>query len=206
MSPLNGAYFVMKLAKCKDGSMTDFGRMKNYANYIKEDPFRRGLHFPAAAEELGDLDNKRIWTSAAATVFFREFWRNEARRSSAATKPEEIAEARAHEDARQLDATFSRRPDTFLHDGTFHAATSPWTFLMRRSTELDGNKVVSQFLDRTSGRVDDGRLIPVHVRRMRTGRGRRRNDAAGMEETICHAGCPPTNGHFVLAAVSRASA
>jgi hypothetical protein len=60
MSQLNGAYFVMKLAKCKDRSMTDFGRMKNYANYIKGNPFRGGLHFSTAEEALGDLNNKRI--------------------------------------------------------------------------------------------------------------------------------------------------
>jgi hypothetical protein len=55
MSQLNGAYFVLKLPKCKDRSMTDFGRTKNYANYIKDAPFCRGLHFPAAEEALGDL-------------------------------------------------------------------------------------------------------------------------------------------------------
>ena len=32
--------------------MTDFGQIKNYADYIKEDPFRRGLHFPAIEEVL----------------------------------------------------------------------------------------------------------------------------------------------------------
>jgi hypothetical protein len=37
----------------KEGStMTDFGQIKNYADYIKEDPFRRGLHFPAIEEVL----------------------------------------------------------------------------------------------------------------------------------------------------------
>lgn len=35
--------------------MTDFGRTKNYANYIKDDPFCRGLHFSAAEEALRDL-------------------------------------------------------------------------------------------------------------------------------------------------------
>jgi hypothetical protein len=45
MSQLNAAYFVMKLAKCKDRAMTDFGRMKNYA-------FRPGVHFPVAEEAV----------------------------------------------------------------------------------------------------------------------------------------------------------
>jgi SAM-dependent methyltransferase len=40
--------------------MTDFGQIKNYADYIKEDPFRRGLHFPAVEELLGDVSRRRI--------------------------------------------------------------------------------------------------------------------------------------------------
>jgi len=34
--------------------------MRNYADYISEDPFRRGLRFPAIEEVLGDLNSKRI--------------------------------------------------------------------------------------------------------------------------------------------------
>jgi hypothetical protein len=37
----------------KDRMMTDFGQMRNYADYVKDDPFRRGLHFPAVEEVLG---------------------------------------------------------------------------------------------------------------------------------------------------------
>jgi hypothetical protein len=35
--------------------MTDFDQVTNYTNYIEDDPFRRGLHFPAVEEVLGDL-------------------------------------------------------------------------------------------------------------------------------------------------------
>lgn len=178
--------------------MTDFGRMKNYANYIKDDPFRRGLHFPAAEEALGDLNNKRILDIGCGDGLFPRLL---AQRGASVVgydkAPEKIAEARAHEDARQLDATFVvATPDRFLHDGSFHAATSIMvlqfarsceelaaffssasrhlgsggrfvsvvlnplfsafgqTFLVRRFTKLDGNKVMSQFLDCTSGRVE----------------------------------------------------
>ena len=40
--------------------MTDFDQVTNYTNYIEDDPFRRGLHFPAVEEVLGDLNKKRI--------------------------------------------------------------------------------------------------------------------------------------------------
>jgi toxoflavin synthase len=178
--------------------MTDFGRMNTYANYIKDDPFRRGLHFPAAEERLGNLSNKRILDIGCGDGLFPRLL---AQRGASVVgfdrAPEKIAEAQAHEDARQLDATFVvGTPDTFFHDGTFHAATSIMVlqfaaspkelaaffcsasrhlgsggrfisvvlnplfsafgeaFLVRRFTKLDGNKVMSQFLDRTSGRVE----------------------------------------------------
>ena len=178
--------------------MTDFDRINNYATYINDDPFRRGLHFPAAEEALGDPNNKRILDIGCGDGLFPRLL---AQRGASVVgydkAPERIAEARAHVDALQLDATFVvATPDTFLHDGTFHAATSIMVlqfarspeelaaffcsasrhlgsggrfisvvlnplfsaygqaFLVRRFTKLDGNKVMSQFLDRTSGRVE----------------------------------------------------
>ena len=40
---------------CSLGDKTDFGQLKKYADYVKKDPFRRGLHYPAVEEVLGDL-------------------------------------------------------------------------------------------------------------------------------------------------------
>lgn len=178
--------------------MTDFGRMKNYANYIKDDPFRRGLHFPAAEEALGDLNNKRILDVGCGDGLFPRLLAQRGASVVAYDRaPEKIAEAQAHEDARHLDATFVvATPHTFLDDGTFHAATSIMVLqfarspeeleaffcsasrhlgsggrfisvvlnplfsafgqalLVRRFTKLDGNKVMSEFLDRTTGRVE----------------------------------------------------
>src|SRR5262252_209934 len=103
--------------------MTDFDQMTNYANYIKGDPFRRGLHFPAVEEVLGDLNKKRILGIGCGDA------RLLARRGALVVgydkAPEKIAEAQAHEDARPLAATFVvATPHTFLHDGTFDTATS----------------------------------------------------------------------------------
>ena len=186
--------------------MTDFGRMKNYANYIKGDPLRRGLHFPAVEEVLGDLNKKRILDIGCGDGLFARLL---ARRGALVVgydkAQEKIAEAQAHEDARPLAATFVvATPHTFLHDGTFDAAasvmvlqfaTSPeelaaffrsasrhlgsggtfisvvlnplfsafgLDFVVRRFTKLAGNKVQSEFLDRTSGRVE--MVVVAHQR------------------------------------------
>ena len=178
--------------------MTDFGRMKNYADYVKADPFRRALHFPAVEEVLGDLNRKRILDIGCGDGLFPRLL---AQRGASVVgydvAAEKIAEAQAHEDARQLDVTFvTATPRTFSDDRTFDAATSVMVLQfaaspeelaeffrsasrhlrgggrfiavvinpsfsafgqdigVRRFTKLDGNKVLSEFLDQTSGRVE----------------------------------------------------
>src|SRR5262245_5824601 len=39
--------------------MTDWGKIGIYGSFIRKDPFRMGLHFPAVLEQLGDA-RKRI--------------------------------------------------------------------------------------------------------------------------------------------------
>ena len=178
--------------------MTDFGQIKNYADYIKADPFRRALHFPAVEEALGDVSNKRILDIGCGDGLFPRLLAERGASVVGYDKAaEKIAEARAHPDARRLDTTFVvATPQTFLHDGSFDAATSVLVlqfatsteelaaffestsrhlvsggkfisivlnplfsafgqdFIIRRFTKLTGNKVLSQFLDRTSGRVE----------------------------------------------------
>jgi cyclopropane fatty-acyl-phospholipid synthase-like methyltransferase len=106
--------------------MTDFGQIKNYAGYIKEDPFRRGLHFPAVEEALGDLNKRRILDVGCGDGLFPRLL---AERGASVVgydrAPEKIAEARGYEDARRLDVKFVvATPHTFSHDGMFDAATS----------------------------------------------------------------------------------
>jgi toxoflavin synthase len=178
--------------------MTDFDQMMNYANYIKEDPFRRGLHFPAVEEALGDLNRKRILDIGCGNGLFSRLL---AERGASVVgydrAPRRIAEARAGADTPEVDATFVvATPHTFLHDRKFDAAisvmvlqlaTSPEElevffrsashhlepgarfisvvlnplfrafgrdFTIRRWTKLEGNGVKTEFLDRTSGRVE----------------------------------------------------
>jgi 2-polyprenyl-3-methyl-5-hydroxy-6-metoxy-1,4-benzoquinol methylase len=182
----------------EDRTMTDFDQMTNYADYIKDDPFRRGLHFPAVEEALGDLNGKRILDIGCGDGLFP---RSLARRGASVVgydrAPRRIAEAQTGEDAPGMDVTFVvATPHTFLHDGTFDAATSIMVlhlaaspeeltaffrsaarhlepggrfisvvinplfsafgqdFAIRRYTKLEGNTVKTEFLDRTSGRVE----------------------------------------------------
>jgi SAM-dependent methyltransferase len=179
-------------------------------------PFCRGLHFPAAEEAVGDLNNKRVLDIGCGDGLFPRLL---AQRGASAVgydkAPEKIAEARAHEDARQLDATLlSGRRIRFR---TFHAATSIMVlqfaisaeelaaFFCSASRHLGSVlNLCSRLLDRPAavhraGRQQSGvaiprsdvrprgdgggRLILALVRRLRTGRSRRRNEPAGMEET-----------------------
>jgi 2-polyprenyl-3-methyl-5-hydroxy-6-metoxy-1,4-benzoquinol methylase len=178
--------------------MTDFGQMKNYADYVKDAPFRRGLHFPAVEEVLGDPNKKRILDVGCGDGLFPRLLAERGASVVGYDKaPQKIAEAQAHEDTRRLDVSFViATPYTFFDDTTFDAATSVLVlqyatspeelaaffrsasrhlasggrfisvvlnplfsafgkdFFVRRFTKLEGNKVLSEFLDRTSGRVE----------------------------------------------------
>jgi toxoflavin synthase len=106
--------------------MTDFDQVTNYTNYIKDDPFRRGLHFPTVEGVLGDLDKKRILEIGCGNGLFSQLL---AERGGSVVgydrALQKIAEAQARVDASGLDATFVvATPYTFSHDGTFDAATS----------------------------------------------------------------------------------
>lgn len=178
--------------------MTDFDQLANYADCIKDDPFRRGLHDPAVEEALGDVKGKRILDIGCGDGLFTRLL---AERGAAVVgydrAAQRITEARAGDRAPGVDATFVvATPQTFVHDSTFDAATSIMVllfatspddlaaffrsasrhlepggrfvsvvfnplfsafgkdFFIRRWTRLEGNRVRSEFLDRTSGDVN----------------------------------------------------
>src|SRR5215467_2686764 len=201
--------------------MTDFGRLKNYTDYIKVDPFRRALHFPAVEAVLGDPNNKRILDIGCGDGLFARLLAERGASVVGYDKaPEKVAEAQAYKDVRQLDATFVlATPQTFLGDGTFDAVTSVMVlqfatspeelatffrsasshlgsgerfisvilnpsfsafgqdFVVRRFTKLDENKVRTEFVDRTSGRVE----MAVEARQYTRGEYEQAAVAGGMQ-------------------------
>jgi SAM-dependent methyltransferase len=178
--------------------VTDFGRIRNYADYIKTDPFRRALHYPAVEAVLGDVNRRRILDIGCGDGLFPRLLAERGASVVGYDKAaEKITEAQAHEDTRQSDAAYVvATPHTFVYDGAFDAATSVMVlqfarspeeltaffrsasrhlrsggrftsivfnpsfsafgqdFFIRRFTKLDGGKVRSELVDRTSSRVE----------------------------------------------------
>ena len=117
--------------------MTDFDQVTNYTNYIEDDPFRRGLHFPAIEVALGDLNKKRILDVGCGDGLFLRLL---AERGAAVVGYDrarrQIAQAQARVGAPGLDATFVvATPQTFFHDGTFDAAISVMVLQLATSPE-----------------------------------------------------------------------
>jgi toxoflavin synthase len=106
--------------------MTDFGQMRNYADYIQKDPFRRGLHYPAVEEVLGELKEKRILDVGCGDGLFPRLLARQGASVVGYDKAvEKIAESRAHRDAPGLDVRYIHATQyTFSHDSVFDVATS----------------------------------------------------------------------------------
>jgi len=117
--------------------MTDFNQVTNYTNYIQDDPFRRGLHFPAVEEALGDLNKKRILDIGCGDGLFSRLL---AERGASVVgydrARQQIAQAQARVGEPGLDPAFVvATPQTFFHDGTFDAAMSVMVLQFATSPE-----------------------------------------------------------------------
>ena len=117
--------------------MTDFDQVTNYADIIHDDPFRRGLHFPAVEQVLGDLYKKRILDIGCGDGLFSRLL---AERGAAVVgydrAHQQIAQAQARVGPSGLDTTFVvATPQTFFHDGTFDAAVSIMVLQLATSPE-----------------------------------------------------------------------
>ena len=139
--------------------MTDFGQIKNYADYIKEDPFRRGLHFPAIEEILGDLNKRRILDVGCGDGLFPRLLAEQGATVVGYDKaPEKIAEARGHKDTRRLEVKFVvATPHTFSHDGMFDAATSVMVLSYASSLE----ELAAFFRSASRHLVSGGRFVSI---------------------------------------------
>jgi toxoflavin synthase len=110
----------------RDGAPTDFDRIENYAGYIRQDPFRMGLHYPAVEAALGDVGGKRILDIGCGDGLFPRLLAGRGACVVGFDKAmEKIAEARRHKGAQLLDVSYVHAtPCSFRHGGTFDAAVS----------------------------------------------------------------------------------
>ena len=105
--------------------MTDFGKIPQYASYVARDPFRHGLQFPAIVDELGGLNKRVLDVGTGDGLFPRLMAREGAIVVGYDRSAEKIAEAKAHNDAQDLQVTYVvATPQTFAADDKFDAATS----------------------------------------------------------------------------------
>jgi len=106
--------------------MTDFGQMRKYAQYIQNDPFRRGLHYPAVEAVLGDLNKKRILDVGCGDGLFPRLLAQQGASVVGYDKAvDKIAESRAHGDVPGLDVRYIHATQyTFSHDSAFDLAIS----------------------------------------------------------------------------------
>jgi 2-polyprenyl-3-methyl-5-hydroxy-6-metoxy-1,4-benzoquinol methylase len=116
--------------------MTDFGKIPQYSAYVAHDPFRHGLQFPAVVNELGGPKKRVLDVGTGDGLFSRLMAREGAVVVAYDKSPEKIAEARAHEDAQELDVKYVvATPWIFAAEGLFDAATS--VMVLPYASDLD---------------------------------------------------------------------
>ena len=120
----------------KEKTITDFGKIPQYASYVAQDPFRHGLQFPAVMNELGDLKKRILDVGTGDGLFPRLMARQGAVVVGYDKSAEKIAEAKAHSDAQDLQVKYVvATPRTFVEDGMFDAATS--VMVLPYASDLD---------------------------------------------------------------------
>jgi 2-polyprenyl-3-methyl-5-hydroxy-6-metoxy-1,4-benzoquinol methylase len=113
------------MLQLKEKSTADFGKIPQYASYVASDPFRHGLQFPAVVNELGGLQKRILDVGTGDGLFPRLMACAGAVVVGYDKAAEKIAEAKAHNDAQDLQVTYVvATPQTFTADGMFDAATS----------------------------------------------------------------------------------
>lgn len=105
--------------------MTDFGKIKDYAAFVQQDPFRNGLHYPAVVKELGDMKKRILDVGCGDGRFPRQMAEQGASVVGYDMAPEKIAEAEEEERSHPLNIKYAvATPQTFFSEERFDAATS----------------------------------------------------------------------------------
>ncbi len=138
--------------------MTDFGKIKEYAAFVEQDPFRNGLHYPAVLQQLGDLHKRILDVGCGDGRFPRLMAEQGAAVVGYDMAPEKIHEAQAIEanNARGIRYVVAT-PGTFTDSGHFDDATSVLVLPYSPSIE-----VLTEFFRSTAKQlVERGRFVSV---------------------------------------------
>lgn len=107
-------------------SDTDFGKIQKYSNFVLNDPFRNGLHYPAVLKYIGDLEEKTVLDVGCGDGFFDRILAEKGAKVVAYDKaPEKIEEAKSadfelNDKIKYLVST----PQTLKYEGEFDKAVS----------------------------------------------------------------------------------
>jgi len=138
--------------------MTDWGQIKIYGEFIRKDPFRLGLHFPAVQAEIGNLNRSILDVGCGDGLFARLLAVRGAAVVGYDRAPERIAEAREDRDGPRLNVTFAvATPDTFSSERMFDDATS--VMVLNYASSLEELKAF--FRSTCSYLVAGGRFVSV---------------------------------------------
>ncbi len=107
-------------------SKTDFGKIKEYANFVAQDPFRNGLHYPAILRILGLVKDKNILDVGCGDgLFTRMLAEKGASLVGYDMAPEMIEKARKFNQLHDASVLFKvATPETFKSNVKFDAAVS----------------------------------------------------------------------------------
>lgn len=105
--------------------MTDFGKITNYAAFVKEDPFRNGLHYPALLNLLQCPNQKILDVGCGDGLFPRMLAKKGATVLGYDLAQEKIAEAKQEELNQPLGIKYLvASSETFSYSELFNQATS----------------------------------------------------------------------------------
>ena len=139
--------------------MTDWDKIAGYGQFIRTDPFRNGLHYPAVLAELGDLDRMRILdVGCNEGLFPRLLAAQGASVVGYDAAPERILEAKQQEQTRRLGIQYHvATPRTFSIAQTFDAAVS--VMVLNYATSIED--LAAFFVSTERYLVPDGRFVSV---------------------------------------------
>jgi toxoflavin synthase len=139
--------------------MTDWDKIDVYGQFIRSDPFRNGLHYPAVLAELGDPNRMCILdVGCNEGLFPRLLAAQGASVVGYDAAPERIVEAKQQEQVQRLGIQYHvATPRTFSSAQTFDAAVSVMVLNYAPSVE----ELVAFFVSTERYLVPGGRFVSV---------------------------------------------